>query len=296
MTGGQHVHPQCPLTYEAFLDRATADPDVVGLILKGSHTHEGMATGHSDHDVYLILVDDATTELAALDGYRSAALDVVVTTVGGLRHRGGLERCALARARVLLDRADGEITEIITRKGRLGAEEARTAAAHRLDAYANWLYRSVKNDRDGRGPAAHLDAAESLGHLLELLFALDRRPRPYNKYLAWELERFSLPGWDTGILLDTIEKIQRTGDVSLQRRLFAQVEKTARAAGHAATLDAWGEDLALMRPAGQAGQCLVGRRRSAASGRAHSLVGPFARGGPENLWHRPGRGGTVVPC
>ncbi|MFJ2580839.1 hypothetical protein [Kitasatospora aureofaciens] len=248
MTGDQHVLSPSSLTYEAFLDRAIAEPDVIGLVLKGSHTHDGMATEHSDHDVYLILADAATTDLAALDGYRSAALDVVVTTVEALRHCAGLERYALARARVLLDRTGGEITEIIAAKGRLGPEEAHTAAANWLDAYANWLYRSVKNARDGRSLAAHLDAAESIGYLLELLFALDRRPRPYNKYLAWELERFPLPGWDTGVLLETIGQIQRTGDVSLQQRLFAQVEVAARAAGHAPTLDAWGEDLLLMRP------------------------------------------------
>jgi hypothetical protein len=33
-----------------------------------------------------------------------------------------------------------------------------------------------------------------------------------------------------------------------QRELFGRVEALARAAGHAATLDAWGGDLKLMRP------------------------------------------------
>jgi hypothetical protein len=33
-----------------------------------------------------------------------------------------------------------------------------------------------------------------------------------------------------------------------QQRLFARVEAAARTAGHAAVLDAWGEDLLLMRP------------------------------------------------
>ncbi|MCO6716866.1 hypothetical protein KQH23_31045, partial [Streptomyces sp. CHB19.2] len=89
-----------------------------------------------------------------------------------------------------------------------------------LDAYANSLYRSVKNDRDGHALAARLDAADSVRFLLELLFALDRRPRPYNKYLAWELARFPLPGWDTGPLLDAVDGISATGDVSAQRRLF----------------------------------------------------------------------------
>lgn len=244
------MFPQHPFSYETFLDRAIADPDVVGLVLKGSQAHDGMATPHSDHDVYVIIADDATTGLAELDGYRSAPLDIVVTTVDRLRHTGGLEQYALARARVLLDRADGQITEIIAAKGRLTAAEAHTAAAGWLDAYANWLYRSVKNARDGRLLASRLDAAESIGYLLELLFALDRRPRPYNKYLEWELQRYPLPGWGTESFLQRIEYIGRTGDVHLQQRLFADVETAARAAGHASTLDAWGDDLSLMRPSG----------------------------------------------
>ncbi|MFI7707334.1 hypothetical protein [Nonomuraea sp. NPDC049480] len=77
---------------------------------------------------------------------------------------------------------------------------------------------------------------------------MDRRPRPYNKYLEWELARHPLPGWDTGMLLDAVDRISGTGDVTLQRRLFAHVEAVARRSGHGEVLDAWGEDLDLMRP------------------------------------------------
>ncbi|MEU7895535.1 hypothetical protein AB0B45_22095 [Nonomuraea sp. NPDC049152] len=73
-------------------------------------------------------------------------------------------------------------------------------------------------------------------------------PRPYNKYLEWELARYPLPGWDTGMLLDAAHRISGTGDVSLQRRIFAHVEAAVRRAGHGAVLDPWGEDLDLMRP------------------------------------------------
>jgi hypothetical protein len=237
-----------PLTYEAFLAHATADPAVVGLVLKGSHAHDGMATEHSDRDLYVIVADETTTGLADLDGHRSAELDLVVTTVDSFRHIDGMERYALARSRVLLDRRNGEIARIVAAKGRLDADKASRAAAGRLDAYANSVYRSLKNSRDGHLLAARLDAADSIGFLLELLFTLARRPRPFNKYLEWELERFPLPGWDTGVLLATIGRIAGSGDPDTQRRLFAEVEAVARDAGHGATLDAWGEDLRLMRP------------------------------------------------
>ncbi|WP_399880841.1 hypothetical protein ACGH7X_01815 [Streptomyces sp. BBFR51] len=43
-------------------------------------------------------------------------------------------------------------------------------------------------------------------------------------------------------------KNARTDDVDVRRESFARVEAVAREAGHAPALDAWGEDLALMRP------------------------------------------------
>ncbi|MER5770297.1 hypothetical protein [Streptomyces sp. NPDC001985] len=241
---------QNPLTYDAFVTLAVADPAVVGLVLKGSRAHEGMTTEHSDHDLYVVLADGATTGLTRFTGHRTPELDLLVLSLDEFRAAGmpGFERYALARARIVLDRLDGAVAEILAEKARLNADQAFREAGESLDAYANSLYRSVKNDRDGHTLAARLDAADSIRLLLELLFALDRRPRPYNKYLEWELARFPLPGWDTGTLLDAVDRIAGTGDVSAQRRLFAQVEAVARQAGHGAVLDAWGEDLHLMRP------------------------------------------------
>ncbi|MGW4163293.1 hypothetical protein [Streptomyces sp. NPDC004788] len=233
--------------FAAFVTDAAADPAVVGLVLKGSQAHDGMATRHSDHDLYVILDGDAASELAALDGYRSARLDLVVTTLERFR-RPTRERYAIARSRVLFDRRDGEITRIVDAMGRLDAEDAFRSGAGLLDAYANSLYRSVKNHRDGNPLAGHLDAAVSVGFLLDLLFALARRPRPYNKYLAWELDRFPLPGWEGSVLLDAVARITATGEAAPQQRHSAGVAAAARAAGHGAVLDAWGEDLLLMRP------------------------------------------------
>ncbi|MEO3793203.1 hypothetical protein ABGB14_23575 [Nonomuraea sp. B10E15] len=239
-----------PSSYQAFVERAAADPAVVGLVLKGSHAHDGMTTEHSDHDLYVVLADGATTDLTRFAGHRSPELDLVIVSLAEFRTVGmpGFERYALARARIVLDRLDGGIARIVAAKARLGADEAFRDCGEWLDAYANSLYRSVKNDRDGHALAARLDAADSVRFLLELLFAMDRRPRPYNKYLEWELTRHPLPGWDTGRLLDAADRISATGDVLVQRRLFAQVEAAARHAGHGAVLDAWGEDLDLMRP------------------------------------------------
>ncbi|MDT9695311.1 hypothetical protein [Streptomyces sp. P17] len=192
-----------PLTYDAFVELATADSAVVGLVLKGSRAHDGMITRHSDHDLYVIIADDAPTDLTRFGGHRTADLDLVIVSLTQFRAAGmpGFERYALARAHILLDRLDGDIAQILADKARLNADEAFQDSRGWLDAYANSLYRSLKNHRDGRPLAARLDAADSIRYLLELLFTLDRRPRPYNKYLEWELVRHPLPGWDTDVLL-----------------------------------------------------------------------------------------------
>ncbi|MEV6265122.1 hypothetical protein AB0M42_30850 [Streptomyces sp. NPDC051784] len=244
MTAHEH------LTFDAFVELAAADPAVVGLVLKGSQAHEGMTTEHSDHDLYVILADEAMTALTRFTGHRTPELDLVILSLDEFRAAGmpDFERYALARARIVLDRLGGVIAQILADKAQLAADEAFRPAGAWLDAYANSLYRSVKNDRDGLALAARLDADDSIRFLLELLFALDRRPRPYNKFLEWKLARFPLSGWDTELLLDAADHISGTGDVSTQRRLFAQVEAVARRVGHGAVLDAWGEDLHMMRP------------------------------------------------
>ncbi|MER6677633.1 hypothetical protein [Streptomyces sp. NPDC000983] len=241
---------QQPHTYDAFVELAVTDSAVLGLVLKGSQAHDGMVTPHSDHDLYVVVADDATTDLSRFEGHRSADLDLVVVTLAEFRGTGmpRWERYALARARVVLDRLDGGIAGILADWARLDADEANRDAGVWLDAYANSLYRSVKNHRDGLTLAARLDAVDSMRFLLELLFALHRRPRPYNKYLTWELTRYPLPGWDTDVLLRAVDRISAAGDVSLQRQLFALVENAARDAGHGEVLDAWGNDLDLIRP------------------------------------------------
>ncbi|MET8893125.1 hypothetical protein [Streptomyces albogriseolus] len=239
---------QPQLSYDAFVALAAADPAVVGLVLKGSRAHDGMATRHSDHDLYVVLADGAATGLTRFTGHRSPGLDLVVLTLDAFRAAGGHERYALARARVVLDRLDGGIARVLADKGRLDAGEAFTRAGDLLDAYANSLYRSVKNARDGQPLAARLDAADGVRFLLQLLFTLDLRPGPYHKYLRWELDRYPLPGWDTGALLHAVDRISATGDVPAQQGLFVRVEAAAREAGLGTVLDAWGDDLTLMRP------------------------------------------------
>jgi hypothetical protein len=96
--------------------------------------------------------------------------------------------------------------------------------------------RCVKSRRDGRADAAVLDAMESLPWLLETVFALHGRLRPYNTYLRWELETFPLPDdWNASLLPERLA----TGSL----HLFPAVESLARRRGHADVLEGWGSDI-----------------------------------------------------
>jgi hypothetical protein len=238
-----------PLTYDDIVRIADSDPAVVGLFLIGSQAMEGLTTDLSDYDLFVITGASTATGLERHHGMRSATLDLNVLPLSDLLDDvvPDFVRYAFARSRVVLDRTDGRLTAFLESKRRLDPERAFAQADEILDAYANSMFRSVKNSRDGRALAGHLDAADSVGYLLELLFTLECRPRPYNKCLEWELEHHPLPDWDTATLLDTIGRITATGDVDLQRRLFDEVEAKARKAGHGKVLDDWGDDLDLMR-------------------------------------------------
>lgn len=233
-------------------DRAWADPNVVGLVLTGSQARDGMANEHSDLDAYVILADPDPRWQTT----RSAAVDLPVTTLAELRELpiddnsdDWWQRYSFAHAKVLLDRSDGEVTRLVQAWGSLTPSEAHHVIAARLDGYVNWVYRSLKSFRDGRVFEARLDAVESLSWGLMVVFAMHGRVRPYNKYLRWELENHPLVGdpWRTDELVDLLLAILTDGSPKAQRALFAKVEAASRTAGYGPVLDAWGDELTLLR-------------------------------------------------
>ena len=125
----------------------------------------------------------------------------------------------------------------------------------RLDGCVNFAYRALKSHRDGRLLEARLDAAESLPWLLDVVFTLAGRLRPYNKYLPWELREHPLavPEWSAEAFLPEIERIL-AGDPAALRRTFAVVDREVRAwdTAHGTTVcgdlvDAWADELTVLR-------------------------------------------------
>jgi len=89
--------------------------------------------------------------------------------------------------------------------------------------------------------------------LLDVVFALAGRVRPYHKYLPGELCEHPLAGWPSDVLLPLLERTL-DGEPAAIRKTFARVEACCaaydEARGHDRTRDiigAWGDDLVLFR-------------------------------------------------
>ena len=199
-----------------------------------------MATSHSDYDLVVVASEQAVPWRHEV---RSSELDQVVCTVQALADTSvQWQRYAFRGARILLDRLDGGIADLVERQATPTRDEAIEWARSGLDAYVNQLYRAVKSRRDGSPAAAYLDEVESVPWLLSTVFALHGRLRPYNKYLDWELATYPLsPFWTTGLQSDRV--------LANSLRLFPAVANLAGEQRHGDVLAAWGTDIDLIRAA-----------------------------------------------
>jgi hypothetical protein len=224
--------------YTDLMAQAEADPDVLGVVLTGSLAREGMASVHSDADVIVVVAEyggawTATTRTPRLD-----TIPISLAHLADVSDRWA--RYAYRGARVLLDRLDGRVAELVRAQATLTAAETEAWVRAELDGYVNFIYRAAKNRRDGRPDLARLDEAEAASWFGWTLFALHSRVRPYNKYLRWELDTHPLPApWTADYVI--------AGLTERPSALFGDLETVVRAEGYGDVLDSWGPDLALLR-------------------------------------------------
>jgi hypothetical protein len=239
----------------ALADRNLADhgDGFLGLVLSGS-AGRGMATERSDLDVFVVLDDEAA---AGRTTAHSSEVDEIpwsrteLDDVGAFGTEDWWHRWSCAWAPVLLDRTGGDLAGALLRQATLTPEEADAVLVDhdRLDGWVNFAYRALKSDRDGRALEARLDAAESVPWLLDVVFAIAGRVRPYNKYLPWELRTHPVDGWPADELLGLVG-LCLDGDVGAVREIFPRVRAACAAyderRGHSRTSDlvaGWDDEL-----------------------------------------------------
>jgi hypothetical protein len=223
------------LTFEQLVERARADDRVLGLFLGGSRGKGANVRPESDYDVRVVGdAEDFRTP-------RGVPVEVAVMTLDDLREIPEWDRYTLTHVQAVLDKT-GEVQRLIDEKGRVTPAESAERAPLALDAYMNSLHRSLKRP----GLAARIHAAESVGHLLTCLFALESRIRPFHDYLAWELETHPLEGWPAEELLVHVERVL-SGEREPQHALFRRVEPHVRAFFLGDVVDGWDPDVPSMR-------------------------------------------------
>jgi hypothetical protein len=254
-----HLPPGDRALLTALAHRNLADhgDGFLGIVLSGS-AGRGMATDRSDLDAFVVLDDDAA---AGRSTVHSPEVDEIpwslseLGAVGAFGTEAWWYRWSCAWAPVLLDRTDGALAEAVRRQATLTPDEADAVLVDhdRLDGWVNFAYRALKSDRDGRELEARLDAAESVPWLLDVVFAIGGRVRPYNKYLPWEVRTHPLEGWPADELLGLVQR-SLDGDVAAVRETFPRVRAACAAydeqRGHTRTtdlIDGWGSELDVLR-------------------------------------------------
>ncbi|GAA3913582.1 hypothetical protein Aau02nite_72670 [Amorphoplanes auranticolor] len=231
--------------------------DLLGMVLSGS-AGRGMATERSDIDVFTVLTDTGGRRPQTS---RSAALDETIVAISDLERvppfgtEGWWYRWSFAWAPMLLDRTEGRLASALHRQATVTADEAESILVEhdRLDGWLNFAYRTLKNDRDGRSLERRLDAAESMPWLLDVIFTLEGRVRPYHKYLPWELRQHPLTLWHAGELLALLTATL-DGDPSAIRATFQRVETACAAFDSQVAvpvltpvIESWGDELQILR-------------------------------------------------
>ncbi len=239
--------------FDRLLQRAYDDRAVSGLVVGGSRG-KGLGTDLSDWDVYVVVRaeddvlrvrDDLSTDVVP------GVIDLCsVFTVDQFEKHAApgdseeWNRYNFAHLVPSLDRTPGRVLQRLCDEKEWLPEQVATARAGvALDAFLNSYYRALKNERDGNQMASSLDAAESVPWVLEFVFTVERRVRPYNKFLAWEvrthpLERQWGPAGDVTVpLLNVVQ----TGSLAALAAIFRYVESGARDLDLGGVVDAWGD-------------------------------------------------------
>jgi predicted nucleotidyltransferase len=233
------MRTELELHYNKFLDFAKRSPYVIGIILAGSRG-KGKVTKHSDYDIFVITKNKTPKSIKKqILHFKQNDFEIFIKPFSQFKKYaawgGGWvwDRYNFTWLKANLDKT-GKIQKIINEKGVIPKIHIKPFIQSNLDHYINQVYRSIKCHRDGDLLASRLEANESISPLLNAVFALHGRLRPYYKYLLWELKKkplnkLPISGKDFILL---VKKIAETGDIKTQQKLLKTMGSTFTKNGH----------------------------------------------------------------
>lgn len=230
------------MIFDDLLEVAQTRPEILGLYVFGSRGRNFMVDEKSDWDVCVVLASREAAERfdREFPYVHGALVEIASATLDELGNEPSEHaRYAAAHAEVVLDKTDGELTRLVVEQESLPSGSRDRIVREALDAYVNQTYRSLRY-------GTRLDAVEAIPNALRVIFALENRVRPYNKYLEWELRHHPLEDWNAADLLPLLDRVL-AGEPQAQHDLFNLIEARANREGFADVFDAWQPDLDWLR-------------------------------------------------
>jgi predicted nucleotidyltransferase len=235
--------------YKKLVREFKKDPNVLAFWLSGSRG-KGMITKASDYDCIIIVKDVAKEEYEKkyVKDFKDPEFDMFVRKVDELKKHAlygtdlAWDRFNYAYINILFDKTE-KIQKIINAKTVVSKKEAGKIIKDEngLDGFINQVYRAAKCKRDSNLIAAQLEAAEAIPCLLDCIFALEGRIKPYHKYLAWDMDCHPLKKlpWKADEFIKKLLKILKDGDEKTLLELFTKTRPIFIEAGYGAIYDSW---------------------------------------------------------
>lgn len=232
--------------FNRLLKRSKTDDNIIGLFLVGSRG-KGFDNEHSDYDIKIITSDEvAETYNKEFSILKSVDLDLSVMSLSDFKSYAewntpfAWDRYTFSHVKALIDKT-GEIQRLIDEKGVIPEKERHDFIFEAIDGYVNHVFRSVKCFRNQNITGARLEASSSIPYLLDVIFALHDRPKPFFGYLEKELASYPLERlpWKANEFIQKILFIISTADLATQQELLKTIEAWSRQEGYNDVFDSW---------------------------------------------------------
>lgn len=243
------------LRFRRLVAEAKTDPNILCFFLAGSRG-KGFENRNSDYDPYMIVKDIVAKKYKSK--YEKMNLEDIhlsVLSLSEFRKYAAWgsplsgDRYDFTHVKIFVDK--NKIGKIAVEKGSVPKDKQKSFISSSLDSYINSLFRSLKCLKNGNIIGARLEAAKSIYPLLDAIFSLELRPRPFDDYLEKELKKYPLKKfpWKREEFIRKILSIQATAGLKAQQEILKKIEKIFRKEGYNKVFDGWGKDLGWMKSA-----------------------------------------------